>query len=226
MQSPSTVGQVMLLVLFVLPGAAYQFLRERWRGPVPGETDVGQRVLRAVTASIALNGVYVVVAGPALVTSWRRAEHSGVSELIAGNPRITGAWVLLLFLGVPAAAAAAVSFGQRRRAHAVYRSAPTAWDYVFGDRRHSGPRFVRARLKDGTWVGGWFGGRSYASGYPQTADLYLQWAYQMGSDGSFGPLVKGSAGVYIRMEDVDIVELIQAPVGASEPEERNEACHA
>ncbi|MFI8434023.1 DUF6338 family protein [Streptomyces sp. NPDC079020] len=214
MQAPSTVNQLLGLVLFLVPGMTYQFLRERWRGPVPGEAELGARILRAVTAGVALNGVYAVIAGPALVGAWRRAERAGIGGAVAERPRTAGLCALLLFLVVPAAAAAAVSYGERRRARSVYRPVPSAWDYAFGVRADSGPRYVRARLKDGTWVGGWFGERSYASGYPSEADLYLQSSYRMGTDGSFGPRVEGTDGIYLRMADVDVVELVNAPGGS------------
>lgn len=63
MQAPATAVQLALLVLLVLPGTTYQFVRERRRGPVPGERDLGERVLRAIVASIALDALYVVAAG-------------------------------------------------------------------------------------------------------------------------------------------------------------------
>ncbi|MFI6584792.1 DUF6338 family protein [Embleya sp. NPDC050493] len=211
MQPPSTVGQLVALVLFLLPGLTYQFLRERLRGPVAGEAQLGERILRAITASVALDGLYVLVAGPVLVEAWRKAERSGPSALALEHPRMIGLWALVLFLGAPAAAAAAVSYRERRRARSAYRPVPTAWDYAFGTRADSGPRFVRARLKDGTWIGGWFGTRSYASGYPQDADLYLQSSYRMGPDGSFGPRVESTDGIYLRMADVDVVELVKSP---------------
>lgn len=199
--APSTVVQVVLAVLFVLPGMTYQFLRERWRGPVPGEHDLPERVLRAVVASICLDAVYALVAGPQLV----RMAGSGAAER---QPRLVGLIALLLFVVVPAAGAATVSWCQRRRLRAAYASTPTAWDHVFRDR---GPCFVRARLKDGGWVGGWFGTRSYASSYPQTTELFLQSAWRMNPDGSFADRVAGSAGVYLRAQDVDLVEFLEPP---------------
>ncbi|MFF8032709.1 DUF6338 family protein [Streptomyces sp. NPDC016626] len=208
MQPPSTTGQLLAIVLLVLPGLTYQFLRERWRGPVAAQAEIGERVLRAITAGVALNGLYAVLAGPGLVGAWRRVERSGLSTLAAENPRAVGLWALLLFLGVPAAAAAAVSYRERRRSRSVYRPVPTAWDYAFGTGAVGGPRFVRARLKDGTWVGGWFGTRSYVSSHPQEADLYLQASYRMGADGSFVSRVEHTAGIYLRMADVDVVEMV------------------
>ncbi|MET9798712.1 DUF6338 family protein [Nocardiopsis alba] len=208
MQPPSTVSQLLALVLLVLPGLTYQFLRERWRGPVAAEEKLGERMARAITASVALNGVYAIVAGPFFVQAWRRVEQSGLSTLAVEHPRMVGFWAMLLFLGVPAAAAATVSFWEQRRARSRYRPVPTAWDYAFGPHSDSGTRYIRARLKDGTWVGGWFGIRSYASGHPHEADLYLEASYRMGADGSFGPRVEQTDGIYLRAADVDIVEMV------------------
>ncbi|MET9800433.1 DUF6338 family protein [Streptomyces sp. NPDC006368] len=76
-QAPSTVLQVALLVLVVLPGVTYQFLRERWRGPVPGQRDQAERVLRAATASVVLDTLYLVVAGPQLLRLARGGNGQG-----------------------------------------------------------------------------------------------------------------------------------------------------
>ncbi|WP_030549259.1 DUF6338 family protein [Streptomyces albus] len=211
MQTPSSVQQFVLLVFLVLPGVTYQYLRERWRGPVPGERQLGERVLRAVTASVTLNALYAATLGPYLVDAFRPDGGGSPYTVLAEHPRAAGLWSLLLFLGVPAAAAAAVSLWQRHRATAVHRSAPTAWDHLFGHARDRGPCFIRARLKDGAWVGGWYDSRSYASGYPHGSDLFLQWAYEMGADGSFGPPVTGTAGLYLRVENIDVLELVEAP---------------
>lgn len=224
MEPPSTISQLLALVLLVLPGLTYQFLRERWRGPVAAEADLGERLLRAITASVALDGVYAVAAGPALVRAWRGMERSGPGTLAERSPRAVGLWALLLFLGVPAAAALLVTYRERRRARAVYRPVPTAWDYAFGARADSGPRFVRARLKDGTWVGGWFGTRSYASSHPQEADLYLQASYRMTPDGAFASRVEGTDGIYLRMADIDVVEVVKGaePRSAEERDDTGE----
>ncbi|MFC8404493.1 DUF6338 family protein [Streptomyces griseoincarnatus] len=205
-QPPSTVEQVLLLIVLVLPGVTYQYLRERRRGPVAGEQVFADRVLRAMTASVALDAVYAVVLGPYAVEAVRRSG-SGF-QAVGDHPRAAGLWALVLFLGVPGAAAVLVSWWERRGARSVYRPTPTAWDHVF--RGLTRPSFVRARLKDGAWVGGWFDARSYASGYPHGGDLFLQWSYQMNQDGSFGPPVAGTGGVYLRVENIDVLELVDA----------------
>lgn len=212
MQAPSTVVQFALLVLLVLPGVTYQFIRERRRGPVPGERDLGERVLRAIVASICLDALYAVVAGPALVRLARSpdAGWTGFTE----RPRLVGAVAVLLFLAVPAVAAVAVSVVESRRRRSRFVRTPTAWDHAFADRE---PCFVRVRLKDGNWAGGWYGDRSYASSYPHPADLYLESARVMGADGTFGERVRGTAGLRLRAEDFDVLEFVEATDPAAEP---------
>ncbi|MER7014468.1 DUF6338 family protein [Saccharopolyspora sp. NPDC000359] len=204
---PSTLLQVTLIVLVVLPGVTYQFLRERWRGPIPAERDFGQRVLRAITASLVLDAVYVIVAGPQLLHLVRGTSRAGWDGLTQ-NPRLVGLSALLLLVLVPAAAAGIVSWWQRRRLRATFRSTPTAWDHAFRDR---GPCFVRARLKNGSWIGGWYGTRSYATSFPNAGELFLQAAWRMNQDGSFDARVEGTAGLLFRLEDVEVLELLEPP---------------
>jgi hypothetical protein len=206
--------QAVLLVLLVLPGITYQFVRERLRGPVAGERNLGERVLRAVTASIALDSIYVIVAGPSLVQLVRGTGATGWAGVVE-QPRLVGLLALLLFVVIPAVAAAGMALWERRRAPARYRTTPTAWDHMFGRR---GSCFVRVRLKDGTWVGGWYGADSYATSYPDPGELFLQSAWRMNPDGSFGDRIARTAGLYVRAADVDIIELVQ-PVEPRPPED-------
>ena len=201
----SSVQQIMLLVLFVLPGISYQFVRERMRGPVPGERDLSERVMRALTASIALDAIYLIAAGPSVVRLIKTA-HGPLFASEAVNPRQAAAVGLALFIVIPAATAWGVT--QLERRHHPYRfdPVPTAWDSAFRARPTG---FVRARLKSGVWVGGWYGKRSRASAYPNVADLYLESAYEMGSDGSFGARVQATGGLYLRMDDVEVLEFVE-----------------
>lgn len=216
-QTPSTVLQLGLLALVVLPGITYQFLRESWRGPVPGERDLGERVLRSIAASILLDLLYLIVAGPALIRLARSVGTDGWQG-IAGNAREAGLLGLLLFVVVPASAAGAVTWWQRRRlGDARYRSTPTAWDRMFENR---GSCFIRIRLRDGAWAGGWYGSRSYASSYPQPPELFLQTAWVMDPDGRFVQPVERSGGLHVRGTDLDVLELLlPAEVQQSQPVE-------
>ncbi|MEU3764941.1 DUF6338 family protein [Amycolatopsis keratiniphila] len=202
-QTPSTVIQIALLIVFVLPGIVYQFLRERWRGPVPGEREVGERVLRAVTASVVLDVVYAIALGPQLI---RLYGTNG--DGLAKNARLAGAAALVLLFVIPAAAAALTSWLRRRRLRSRYRTTPTAWDHAFRDRK---PSFVRVRLSDGTWVGGWYGTQSFASSYPNPRELYLQSAWRMRTDGGFVERVDHTDGLYLRADSVEVLEILESP---------------
>ncbi|GAB2969028.1 DUF6338 family protein [Saccharothrix stipae] len=208
-QTPSTAIQLGMLVVLVLPGITYQFLRERWRGPVPGERDLGERVLRSIAASILLDTLYLVVAGPALAGLARDIATRGWSGFVQ-QARLAGLLGLFLFVAVPALAAGCVTWWQRRRLRgARYRSTPTAWDRMFQNR---GSCFVRVRLGDGAWAGGWYGSRSYATSYPQPAEIFLQTAWVMASDGRFVRPIEGSAGLHLRAVDIEVLELLLPPV--------------
>jgi hypothetical protein len=204
-ETASSVEQIVLLVLFVLPGVSYLFVRERMRGPVPGERDLGERVLRALTASIALDAFYLIVAGPQLVRLIKPPGRTWFSNA-AAQPRQAAAVALALFIAIPAAVAWIVGLIERRRYPSRFDPVPTGWDSAF---RARGTGFVRARLKGGVWVGGWYGSSSRASSYPHAADLYLESAYEMGADGSFGPRVQASGGLYVRMDNVEVLEFVQ-----------------
>jgi hypothetical protein len=215
-QAPTTVLQLGLLVLVVLPGITYQFLRERWRGPVPGERDLGERVLRSLVASMLLDALYLIVAGPALAPLANRTVAKGWDGVVE-QAQLLGLLGLLLFLVVPAVAAGTVTWWQRRRLRgARYRSTPTAWDRMFQNR---GSCFVRMRLKDGAWAGGWYGSQSYATSYPQPAELFLQTAWIMDPDGSFVRPIERSAGMHVRATDVDLLELLLPPEPTEPPTE-------
>ncbi|MEU0166168.1 DUF6338 family protein [Streptomyces iakyrus] len=201
MQPPSSVTQLVLVVVALLPGVVYQFVRENRRGPVPGETDLGHRLLRALTASIVLDGLYFAVLGGELARLLR-------PESFPERTREAALYALLLLFALPALGALALSWSERRRLRGRYRRTPTAWDHMFRDR---GGAFVRVRLKDGTWVGGWYGGKSYASSYPQGPELYLESSYRMAADGSFLARVESTRGLYVRGEDIDILELLAPP---------------
>jgi hypothetical protein len=211
-ETPSTLQQIILLVLFVLPGITYQFVRERMRGPVPGERDLAERVLRALTASIVLDAIYLIAIGPWLVHVIKPSGRPWFAAA-AAEPRQAAAVSLALFFAVPAAVALAVGIIERLRHPSRFDPVPTAWDGAFRERSTG---FVRARLKSGTWVGGWYGRRSRASAYPNPPDLYLESGYVMLNDGSFGPRVRATGGVYVNMTDVEVLEFVE--VADTEPE--------
>ncbi|WP_037911755.1 DUF6338 family protein [Actinacidiphila yeochonensis] len=209
--APTTVAQVVIVLFLVLPGVTYQFVRERARGLAPAHRDLGERVLRAVTAGIALDTVYVFLAGPALV-HLVYDRHQGWLKGAAESPRVAALMAATLFVAVPAFAAWLTSWLSSRGNRSTYDPTPTAWDRVFQRRSHC---LVRARLKSGRWIGGYYGEDSFTSSYPQAADLYLQTAWAVSAAGLFEHPLERSGGLYIRMDDVEHLDFIEVhPVTA------------
>ncbi|MFE7806064.1 DUF6338 family protein [Streptomyces sp. NPDC057430] len=199
--------QLTILLVLVLPGVFYQAVREHLRGAVAAEQEPQNRIVRAIAAGALLDAVYAVAAGPWLVRLLTEDGRGPVAGMLA-RPRETGLAALLLVVAVPSGIAWAEAVRDRRRRRARYEPTPTAWDALFRDR---GSCFVRARLKNGLWVGGWLGSGSAVSAYPQPGDLYLQSQYRMAPDGTFLGKVPDTGGVYLRAADIDVLEVLLPP---------------
>ncbi|WP_078868919.1 DUF6338 family protein [Streptomyces sp. NRRL B-1347] len=203
--TPGTVQQLAIVVLLVLPGTTYLFAREGFLGIREAEQESGNRILRALGVGVLLDTVYLIAAGPQLVRLLRgdrKAPLAGVGD----HPRVFGLCLLLLAVAVPALVALVEARWVRRRRAALHERTPTAWDALFQDR---GVCYVRVRLKNGGWAGGWYGTRSRASAYPQPGDLFLESQYRMEADGSFGPRLPQTGGLYVRASDLDLVEIYE-----------------
>lgn len=205
MQPPTTVAQLTIVLLLILPGVTYQLVRERSRGLYPAHKDLGERIIRALTASAVLNTVYVIIGGDWAVNLIHDRNKGWLSGA-ASDYRFTAVTALALLVVVPAATALGVSLWTGRRRSAIYDATPTAWDDAFKNRAHC---FVRVRLKSGQWVGGWYGDRSYASSYPQPADIYLQTAWDVSSEGFFRKPLEQSGGIYIRIDEIECLDFIE-----------------
>jgi hypothetical protein len=61
--------------------------------------------------------------------------------------------------------------------------APRAWDNLFSERPTV---YLRIETTDGTPLAGRFADDSYAGGFPNEPDLYLEEAFALNEDGSLG----------------------------------------
>lgn len=80
------------------------------------------------------------------------------------------------------------------------RRTPSAWNYAM----KLGPRWMRVYLKDGTMVGGVYGGSSFADDENEQ-DIYLQEVYKLNSDGDFLETIENNAGVWIPHDVISYV---------------------
>lgn len=215
---PHDVAGVVITLGLVVPGFVYQGMLRRFRGPNPEDRDVSVRILRAFTTSALLALVYLAVLGGRIL------EIQDPDGELRRQPRLLAWYALVLVFVIPAAlvviqrwigAKVSGSTGDwlRKRKLTTYDPTPTAWDFSFTGR---GPRWIRVLLADGSWVGGYFGEQSYASSWPEAQQLFIQEQYEMTEDGGFGAAVGASAGVYVRCDDVRVVEFLAVAIADNE----------
>jgi Family of unknown function (DUF6338) len=89
--------------------------------------------------------------------------------------------------------------------------APRAWDDLFSDRP---TMYLRVQTTDGTPVAGLFADDSYAGGFPQDTDLFLEDAWDLTDDGSFGKSL--GYPVYIPAGQIARMEIVRPLNGAEE----------
>ncbi|MDQ6944942.1 MAG: DUF6338 family protein [Actinomycetota bacterium] len=226
---PSTAPQLLIILAFVIPGAVYQAVRLRLIGPYPPDQDATDKLLRAIAASALLDGLYAVLAGKLIAHLAAPLVH-GETRHVPSEPWQLGlAAIVFLFFVPSVAAAGTIIFSQRlgrgpwleRLFQGTYDPTPRAWDYGWNRlfSRDDSPCFVRIRTNDDLWVGGYLGFGSFASSYPHADDLFMEYAYTMNSDGSFGGVVPGSQGMWVRCDDVRTMEFIAPPERTSSPSE-------
>jgi hypothetical protein len=177
---PDTPVALVLAVLAVLPGASFSWAFEREAGAYG--VGLADRTLRFVAASVAF---HAVLAWPEYV-AWRvaLADHRALDT--GQFATLWAAAVTLVALPyaagrlagrtLRASAAGAGRLGAALRAVVGPERAPRAWDAVFGRREAT---YLRVLLADGSWIGGAFAAGSYAGGYPDGADLYLETAWRL-----------------------------------------------
>ncbi len=216
---PGTLGQVLAVLLLILPGFVFTAVRARRRGPSPADGEFGQRVLTAIGIGAVLDSLYVVIGGrhvTDLLSSQRPAEW-------IQQPRLLTVVAFGLLVFVPAVLAVLddlrltgrfdVPLGKNRKPLRLwyqgrYDPTPSAWDYAAPPR---GSTFIRVRQTDGSWVGGWFGSDSFLSTWPEPHDLFIESQWEMSSEGEFVRRLAGTRGAYVSCAQDVVVEWVAPP---------------
>jgi hypothetical protein len=204
---PTTTTALVILAVAVLPGSVYTWAFER-QAAAFGVT-LADRVLRFVAVSLVFDLLY---AWPAY----------GLYRLVFAGHGLRAAQFAVLWAGtvvgvtLPALAGSTVGglyatrstrngwlwvrrrLPPEREATLLTRAlgrdpAPRAWDRLFLERASV---YLRVRLRDGPWVAGLFASGSYAGGFPNEPDLFLEQAWEIDADGVLGAGPLGYA-VYI-----------------------------
>lgn len=219
MALPQTLFQVIAILLLVVPGIVFTAVRRYLRGPGPDEKDFSVRLVHAISASAFFDCLYLIVAGPWLVS---RFTMTGDATLLAAleNPRATGATVLLLAVGIPALTAGIF--------HVRFRKG--RWPFMFAERRHSTPTawdhaaparadcYVRIYTSDGKWVGGYMPDKSgFVATYPEPRDIFIPHQWNMSPTGEFLSQVEGSQGIYVPLAGSERVEWVAPGPGSTDP---------
>lgn len=214
--------QALTVLAIVIPGFVYQGVRSRLRGPIPGDQDLGLRLIRSLAASGVFALVYVVVLGPSAVNRARTPAEA------LDNPRLTALILLALVFVVPAGAAAALHYREVSRLYPgepirarfnFYNPTPTAWDFATARVR---PGFIRILTKDGLWVGGYAGPASFYSTYPEPREIFVEQAWELDGDGVFLRPVDGTNGVWIKCDDAPVVQFLVDTGGQGQEESQDD----
>lgn len=212
MSIPSTTTQLLILLLFVVPGFVYQVVRIYLRGKFPADVDFSTRIVTAIVTSAVFGLIYLAIAG-----DWLVEAANGQGWLIEHERR--GALIALAAMFVIPAAAAFVDLSKTRiwkkvSDRAPYDGTPTAWDKAFQERRECYVRILTANQK---WVAGYYGSKSYASSFPEKHEIYLEWACEVDESGLLGQIIPDSHGLVVQCEDATLIEML-APGTPEAPE--------
>ncbi|MBK5217139.1 MAG: hypothetical protein JJE02_06105 [Propionibacteriales bacterium] len=210
---------LLVVALAVLPGSTYTWAFERQVSAF-GVT-LADRTLRFIAISLIFN---LLFAWPAFA-----AYQEVFSTGRFGYMDFGAAWVGALCVCVlPAFVGAALGglyatrterigwrwirkyvspVTERKLLHFVLgrTPAPRAWDDLFSDRPTT---FIRVRTVDGFWLAGSFADNSYAGGFPNETDLFLEEAWEIDSDGTLGDRSLGYP-VYIAAHQIAWLELVR-----------------
>jgi hypothetical protein len=91
-----------------------------------------------------------------------------------------------------------------------------AWDFVFSKDQTF---WVIATMSDGERVGGFYSGESYATGFPNEEQIFLQEEWNISPEGKFLSKINQTDGVLLNgrgMKKLELYKYIPTPEGGTE----------
>ena len=224
---PTTGTALIILVAFALPGFFTVLIQERTFKRAEDPTDL-DRLLRILYYSLLSYLLLAVVAIPvgvhvSTVTSLYKQYKHEPAQLVW-----RGAIVLLAPSLVIATVTRIWDQWRRLRGAVVWvlhlndrHTEPTGWDYFF--RKRLGVH-VRATLKSGEKVFGYYGGESFAAYSKDGRDLYLETQYDE-EDGWFGQPAANTRGIWVNTQEAVSIEFYSPGDANTEaPKDRGARC--
>ncbi|MEU0094547.1 DUF6338 family protein [Kribbella sp. NPDC006257] len=220
MSIPSTSTQLLILLLFVVPGFVYQGARINMRGRRPADVEFSTRLITAMVTSAVFGLLYLAIAGSLLV------EAANGEGWLISHPRLGALIALVAMFGIPAAVAlvdlSEARLWRKLTARASYDVTPTAWDKAFQEGQEC---FVRILTANNKWIAGYYGTSSYASSFPEKHEVYLEWGFEIDENGRIGKAMPDSYGLVVQCDGAVLIEMLApgtpgAPEAPEEPRRR------
>lgn len=193
-----TVDNLELFLAFFIPGfISMQIYRLFVAG---GDTDLAKQ-LPAVVAYSALH--YAVFGWLILIApdGWLRTAAMYLVVLV-----LPAIWPPLILLTRDAGKWSKTLWPPRNLLATMLKPEASPWDAVFDNSR----RWVRIRLKDGRFLGGYLAGGSHVSTFPCDRQIYIRNEHVVDQEtGRFGDRIE-STGVLVNGTEINYIELIEA----------------
>lgn len=212
--APATGTALILLGAFVLPGFVSLLIRER-TFVLPRQQAAFERLLNALYYSALIYAIAVAIA-------WLLGlEKEDLADFYRGRKTLGEDLAAAAILAVVLPTGLSLSALRWHRSKKLrprllgklgvdeFHGIESAWDRGFAS---NGRVFVRVRLKeDAGTVGGFFGGRSFASYSDQSTDLFIQQPWSLDEDGWFAAAVPDTRGMWIAADEIARVEFYEVP---------------
>ncbi len=209
--APQTGTALLILAVFVLPGFVTLLLRERMFA-VRGEDTPFERLLNALYYSAL---VYAVALGASLefgltteeLVQFYHGEMSLGRDLIAAAVVVIALPVIVATLGLRWRKSRRLRpFVLKTIGISPSHSVASGWNEAFSREGQMKEMMVRATMKDGRVVGGYFRRGSLAGYSEHTQDLFIIERWSLDDEGWFEKRAEGTQGVWLSQVEIASVE--------------------
>lgn len=197
---PTSLNQVLILLVFIIPG--FVLVRVKRVAYPSVSVSTADTVLESLAWSCFVHVLALPLWYPSYVSRWW-----------AAHPLIFALFAFIILLLVPGSLGGLYVWltktGKLRGAREFLgfpHPDPTAWDYLF--RKHRA-YWVRLAFKNGDVMAGLYGPNSFASSFPNKRDLYIEKLSQLDEAGNVVEWIEGSAGALVEMEELERIEFFE-----------------